>query len=237
MIVELYRGIAVPEAAAKSVIRKILQEGIDGSEGQWNFRVPDDVPKIQMRAPEELEDSLAFESVWQTSSVAGVCVSGTWDGAAYYACKHNQSAREGRKTPIVVTITTSIDQMYVDCRDFLMPAFQYFDRQSDSKIAIQLDVLESIFGVAVVKYFERCCNTNDQQERIRLGNMAAFDRDVVRHHLKNQVSLEGRYGATFSSAFFVSVPHIDVVDAEVPAPWLPPASLYSINDFFSGKPL
>lgn len=41
MSITLHRGIAVPAARVPQVVARIRAVGIDGTEGQWRFRVPD----------------------------------------------------------------------------------------------------------------------------------------------------------------------------------------------------
>lgn len=235
MIIELYRGITVRPDQSSEIVTNALSKGIDGSEGWWKFQVPADIPSAQKLARKALDDSLKFESVWSGPSVAGVCACGSSDGAAFYANKHNFSLREGKTFPLLVTLRTSFDRIYVDCRDFMMPAFQQLDRESGSHVDVQRLVLKELFGETVLQYFEKCLDTDDQQERIRQGNMASFDQEVVRSHLSNVVFIEGRHNTVFKSAFFASVPQVEIVSVEECEPFSPPSSAYSIKDFISGR--
>jgi hypothetical protein len=140
--------------------------------------------------------------------------------------------------PLVIAFRASLDDIYVDGRDFLVTAFQLFDRGSRQYLDSQRDVLAKLFGPAVLPYFDKSSATEDMQVRIALGNIACFDRAVIEHHYSNRLVIAGRYGTFFRSAFFVKAPvasgRISGVDTH--ATFLPPANSYSLQDFFSGAP-
>lgn len=238
MIVELYRGITVRPSEASAVVSDIQARGIDGTEGLWKFQVPEDIGSAQKLARNALDDSLTFESVWNGPAVSGICACGSRDGATFYASKHNVSHEEGKTFPLIVTFRASLDRIYVDCRDFMMSAFQSFDRESSTYVDAQRSALMRVFGEMTLLYFDKCRQTNNQQERIRQGNIAAFDPDVIRSHLSNKILLEGRYKTMFRSAFFVSAPILpsEIVSVEECQPYSPLfATSYSLHDFFSGR--
>lgn len=238
MTLELYRGITVPPEKADDVVNSILTDGLNGAEGRWNFQVPADIASAQSLARKSLDDPAMFESVWTGSAAAGLCACGSRDGAAYYANEHNVVRAEGKTLPLLITLGTSLDKIYVDCRDFLMPALQGFDRVSSAHIEEQRASLKEFFGGAVLLYFDKCLETGNQQERIALGNMATFDQDVIRSHLLNSRFLAGRYNTRFKSAFFVSAPIApsDILNVEALDLYSPPSGAYSLDDFSHGKP-
>lgn len=239
MIVELYRGITVRPEDADGVTRSILAHGLSGAEGTWKFKLPADIGSAQLLARQSLDDLGRFDSVWHGPEAPGLCACGSRGGAAYYASRHNVISADRKTLPLLITVRTSLDRIYVDCRDFLMPAFQRFDRVSRVHVEGQKAALKMIFGEAVLPYFNRCRETANQQDRIAVGNMAAFDQDVIRSHLRNSILLSGRYGTRFESAFFVSapVPRHDILKIETLGSYSPPMGAYSLDDFFQGKPV
>jgi hypothetical protein len=72
------------------------------------------------------------------------------EGAAYYAWKHNQSA--DRNTPLVVEFEADVADVYIDGRDFLFTAFQFWDRETKDAWERQARALATLFGDAVLRY-------------------------------------------------------------------------------------
>ena len=239
MNVQLYRGITVKPEDADEVTSRILAHGLNGAEGMWKIQLPADIGSAQTLARQSLDDPSSFDSVWDDSEAPGLCACGSRAGAVYYASKHNIVSADRKTLPLLITIRTSLDRIYVDCRDFLMPAFQRFDHVSSEHTEAQNAVLKMFFGEAVLPYFNKCRETESQQHRIAMGNMAAFDQDVIRSHLVNSTLLGGRYGTKFESAFFVSAPVApsDIVSVETLGSFSPPTGAYSLDDFFNGKPV
>lgn len=98
------------------------------------------------------------------------------------------------------------DECYVDPRDSLCTAFQLWDRETTVAKERQASILEDLFGPRIRIYFVRCTKTSDHQVRIALCNLACFDVQVINAHYNNKKIIRGRYGTTFSSAFFVKAP-------------------------------
>src|SRR5690606_11558476 len=128
---------------------------------------------------------------------------------------------------------------YIDSRDFLVMTFQGFVRVSDQHVEAQRAILMKLFGTPVLPYFDRCVGTRDQLQRIALGNAAAFDRDALLSYLSTTTVLAGRHNTLFKSAFFVSAPITasDILDVAVSNPYTPASVMYSLDDFFNGRPL
>jgi hypothetical protein len=239
MNLELYRGITIRPDQFDELMGSITTNGLKGGEGRWKFQVPADISKAQALARPSIDDPASFDGVWEGPVVAGFCACGSKDGASFYANKHNVDRATGKILPVVITFRASLDRTYIDCRDFLMSTFQGFDRVSDQYVEEQREVLAKLFGVAVLPYFDKCVGTRDQQRRIALGNTVTFDREAILSHLSNNIVMAGRYNTRFKSAFFVSAPIIprDVVDVEVLNSCATASYVYSLDDFFHGKPV
>lgn len=239
MALELYRGITIHPEQFDDLIVSITTHGLQGGEGRWKFQVPADISKTHGLARQSIDDPTIFNSMWDGPTVAGFCACGSKDSAAFYASKHNVDQAAGKTLPVVITFSASLDRMYIDCRDFLMSTFQGFDRVSDLYVEGQREVLATLFGTAILPYFDKCVRTADQQQRIALGNIATFDRDAILSHLSNSIVLAGRYNTRFKSAFFVSAPIIpsDILDVAVLESYTPASDAYSLDDFFHGRPV
>lgn len=237
MDVTLYRGITVRPEQADEITKSILKSGLDGTEGNWKFMLPADIAGTQVLARQSIKQPSDFDKVWDGPTVSGLCACGSIDGAAYYANKHNLDRAKEKTFPLQISLRTSLDQIYIDCRDFLMPAFQLFDRVSNSHVGNQRKVLAAIFGEAVLPYFDACVISDNRQERVTLGDMASFDIDAIRSHLTNAHLITGRYKTQFRSAFFVLSPVNPQDILEVTTPDLTPSvgRAYSLDDFFGGK--
>ena len=92
-----------------------------------------------------------------------VCACGEEEGALYYACMHNRSAKDN--TPILITFEADVSDAVVDGRDFLYTAFQF----GDSKRA--RSIIERMFGPAILRYADRAWSTVGHQRiaLLRLG--------------------------------------------------------------------
>ncbi len=230
----LYRGIAVPSAKADDVAAAVGSRGLGGDEGRWRFVVPD-IAKVRA----ELEvlftrPDLTRNDIFRDTPFPGICACGTSSDGEYYAARHNFSTEDDY--PLVIEFDAALDMVYVDPRDFLCTAFQLWDRDSVNLRASQAALLSELFGPGILRYFESVCHVRDQTHRIAMCNLAAFDPEVVLAHHANRKVIRGRYGTTFTSAFFVQGPlHPERIRrlyrAEQYSPLAPDASL----DGFFGR--
>lgn len=201
----LYRGIAVPSETAKAVMSNIQSRGLDGEDGFWRFMVPD---VLQVRKRIDIlfqQPCLTTNDFFQETPFRGVCACGDSLGAEFYAGRHNFSQHKNNY-PIVIEFEVPLDRIYVDCRDFLCSAFQFWDRYSARGRTRQKRWLTELFGKGILRYFDSAFQNTDQTHRIAMGNLAAFDERVVEAHYSNQKVIAGRYRTVFKSAFFVQGP-------------------------------
>jgi len=212
----LYRGITTTERDAEEIMHTIKTEGLKGTEGAWQFDVPD-VQKTRERIKKEnlLKHSvndLENECVFRDDSSKGICAGGDYSVAEYYAREHNYSVKSEETCPIVIEFEAPVSQIYVDGRDFLYPAFQCHDRVKGSNLEKQKQILSNLFGENILQYFAAAASTDEQKQRIFLCDIACFDEGVVRDHANNKTRIHGRYNTRFRSAFFVQAP---VVSAQI----------------------
>lgn len=204
MKLKFYRGITLQSISAEMVIKTIKTNGLNGEEGDWTFSAPD-VSDVRKHLAEILSaNNPSIDEFFEKSTRKGICACGDEDGAKYYALKHNRTKE--KTVPVVISFTTDMDRVYVDCRDFLCTVFQLWDRQTVERIKRQKAYLRALYGEAVITYFDKCIQTSDQKVRIAMGNLAAFDENVILSHYRNDKLIGGRHGTRFSSAFFVQAP-------------------------------
>lgn len=219
----LYRGICLESNSVESTINKIKSKGLSGEEGECTVLVPS-VASVRNR----LDDIFTMESpskelLYKETPCKGVYACGEVEGARYYAIRHNRFAENN--VPVLITFSADDERVYVDCRDFLCTAFQLWDLEGTGRLDWQRACLQALFGERICRYFKRCVSTTEQSIRIAMGNLAAFDQDVVMSHFENPHLIGGRYGTKFCSAFCVQGPVLpgdiqscDVVDSEYDNP-------------------
>jgi hypothetical protein len=201
----LFRGITVPSATAQDVIRSIYADGLSGTEGDSKFQIPDIADVRQRLEFLFTKPDLRLNDFFALTPFPGICACGTHSGAAYYATRHNFSLDKNDYS-VAIEFTASIDDVYVDPRDFLCTAFQLWDQQSVSNREWQAGVLRELFGPEIIRYFSSVCLSSEQSYRIAISNLASFDPDVVQSHYANKKVIAGRYNTRFSSAFLVRAP-------------------------------
>lgn len=200
-----YRGIAIDRQNVQTVLASITQTGISGNEGHWKFRVPD-ILKVRRSIDSiiSLPGDQILKAIFDETPFSGICACGDEIGGRYYALKHNRTSN--KTEPLLIVFTASMDDVYVDPRDFVCTAFQLWDREGDVKKDVQRLMLRELYGPRVLRYFDKASNSTDQKFRIAMCNLAAFDPQVVLDHYKNKKLIGGRYETRFCSAFFIKCP-------------------------------
>lgn len=89
--------------------------------------------------------------------------------------------------------------MRVDGRDFLYTVFTLWDRRDDSHLELVREALATLFGKAILKYFDQAKGVFN--ERIGHCDLAIHDMDVIRAHYSNPIAIEGRHDTRFNSSF------------------------------------
>lgn len=203
-IVTLYRGITVQSNMAKEISDDIMKKGLSGTEGRWKFEIPD-IAVVRERIEDLFRKSDLKMDDWFTDTpFRGVCAGGSPSDAAFYALKHNFDKINNQ--PLVIEFTADINDIYVDCRDFLCSAMKCWDIYSYQNADWQMQILCELFGIGIKRYFDAVSHSKDNKYRIEISNLAAFDINVVDGHLKNDKVISGRHGTIFKSAFFVKAP-------------------------------
>jgi hypothetical protein len=194
----LYRGIAVQEAAAISVVETIKRDGLVVEGRFWSgLAVPDLKPQLEnlFRLPDL---SLEITRPKDVPVRPRICACADRRGALYYACCHN---RKGDHTAsILIEFDADLDDVIVDSRDFLCTMMQL------GNPAASREALDRVFGAAVLRYADRAWSTSNQKARIACCDLAAQDPEVIRAHYANDLVIGGRSFTRFSSAFMVAAP-------------------------------
>jgi len=209
MILELYRGIAVPRNEDDNVVSRIKNSGIRGDEGFWRFVGWRLRPYIeQLFQKKDLTTKDTREGCPEFPAVAFADEL----GAYYYALRHNY--REGY-VPLVIRARIDLREKYVfvDGRDFLYPVFGLWDKRNLAKTygvkeAYQMvsDVFRKVYGEKVLRYFEKASQSQNANYRVAMCDLAVHDLDVVRAHVNNRIVIRGRYHVTFRASFFAEAP-------------------------------
>lgn len=192
----LFRGLAVPAARRDEVIEKITVSGFVGGEGHWNIlhQHPGDIDALFER--DDLTSTITRASGATLPKV--VCACGDLDGATYYACSHNRTAKDD--TPIIVEFDAPLSDIAIDGRDFLYTVFQF------GQLEVSREALLRSFGPRILRYADKAQATGDQSKRIALCDLAIHDPAVIEAHHGNQVVIAGRHHTVFKSAFTVVCP-------------------------------
>ena len=208
-----YRGLAVPEAVAQTVMDDIRQRGLHMSGRCWSMyqKRPLDPGSLFARADlttgETRGDHIPEEPA--------ICACGEEDGAAHYAWRHNRSGDDD--TPLMIEFKAPVEHVAVDGRDFLYTAFQL------GKPERARDVLAGLFGPRVLRYAERAWARKEGQHDIAMCDLAILDPDVIAAHHTNRTVIGGRYRTVFRNAFTVRMPVEPSAIVRVWAPILEPA--------------
>tara|TARA_R110002096_G_scaffold380542_4_gene574474 strand:+ start:1662 stop:2384 length:723 start_codon:yes stop_codon:yes gene_type:complete len=233
-MMRLFRGIAVPANKSEDVKQRIREDGIRGDEGgQWQISLSD--LRADLEGLFEKPGLSASDTIRDDVLFSGVCACGDEYGASNYACKHNAS--EEANAPLVVEFDMPISDVFLDGRDFLCTAFQLWDRSTRDGIDWQMELLATIFGKRVLRYFQRAAASQDQDYRIAMCRLAGQDIEVAKSHAQNCHVIEGRYSTMFASAFLARppIPRSNIISVTTPSfqleqPWL------TLSMFLAGRP-
>jgi hypothetical protein len=150
-----------------------------------------------------------------------------FDDAAFYA------QRERRGLPLVISFEVPLADVVIDGKDFLYTVFQLWDREGKSHLARVRMSLASLFGTAILPWFDRASREKDTISRIGLCDLATHDLAVIEAHHGNEIGILGRYGTRFRSAFAVpatidpaAVLAVDEVDGSFDSP----AAVVNLSD-------
>ena len=208
-VVTLYRGIAVPGTQADVVIQGIRDRGLSRIDNaMYELQVPDIREQIaQLFSMQRLSTDQTRPSRWVTKDDGGsrellnpidvVCACGDFDGASYYASKHNKNRQNDYG--IVVEMKVPLQDVWVDGRDFLYSIFQRGNPRHGQ-------MLIECFGGGIVRYFEKGSGNTDHSYRVAMCDLAIQDPQVIAAHVGNKSVIHGRYGTEFCSAFLVRLP-------------------------------
>lgn len=236
MNVTLYRGIAVGAEDIDTALTNIRIKGLAGDEGDWKRKAPN-VQKVTNNIDSFYSnDNLRVDDIYDEADCLGIFACGDEKGAKYYSLNHN--ATQEKSASIIISFEAKLEDIYVDCRDFLVTAFRSFDRESHDFHEKQLKELIHLFGASVERYFAKSCESDNHEYRTAMANLACFDTNVVKAHYDNDLTIEGRCGTQFQSAFTVKGPILpdSIVDCKVVNETYNLSLPYiSLPDFIKGK--
>jgi hypothetical protein len=194
-----YRGIALSPQTADMDIDAIRSTGeLAGAKAWWDNSMA--MPGLVRARTTELAvspDKIRGE-INHLPQVPLTYACGQFDDAARYAWR---ARYQNRTMPVVVAFETAIENAIIDGKDFLYTVFQLWDRQSRTHLARVRATLGTLYGSAILPWFDRARRKNETQERIGLCDLAVHDLASVKAHYANLTGIEGRFGTLFRSAF------------------------------------
>lgn len=197
--VTFYRGITVENGMHERAMRAIRTRGLTkddpyrwGSAGFHDLR-----PSMKALLHHPALDQNLTRPVMDPV-VPAVYATGDHETACWYALRHNRSSRHTRA--IVLTFRAPLDEAVVDGSDLLYAGFQFPGRAETKTLLLRL------FGPALEPYLDKAWATDAYDRRISYCDLAVLDPDVVRHHYRNQLLINGRHGVNFRSSFLVKLP-------------------------------
>jgi hypothetical protein len=228
----LFRGIAVAEDMADEVVQNTKDNGLSWDErARWRFETPD-IQKVRSRIDSILsKDNPAYRDIYGETPHIGLCCCGDEDGGRFYAVEHNRT--QEKTVSILIKFKASIEDVFVDHRDFLWSAFIRFDFQNIPLLDRQSVILRKVYGNGVIRYIDRCRTENfpgGNNIRVVMCHLAAFDEKLALDHYRNKKMLAGRYGTRFRSAFFVKTP---VLSSSIEKCWIVGDSTWTESDIFA----
>ncbi|MFC1942544.1 hypothetical protein ACFLWU_04935 [Chloroflexota bacterium] len=231
---KLYRGIVITKEKVDTVIKSIRSSGIMGNEGNWDITIQELQGKI---------DNLFQKKDLSTTDTRGahlnfykvICACGDEMGASYYALVHNKH-QSSEEESYIIEFISPLKYLSIDGKDFLYPIFQFWDVETKARYELQSKTLSRLYGPSILKYFQKVANTQDQDFRIAMCDIACQDPKLVLAHSMNSNTIRGRYGVTFQSAFFIKSPlkPNQIIDIH-PAKYYDFLPKVTLDDFRKGK--
>ncbi|AFM27172.1 hypothetical protein [Desulfomonile tiedjei] len=210
-VLKMYRGISVASKNVELVKRKINSDGLMQShELPWSSYILD----LRLNLAELLNrpdlstshtrfykpgQCITSESVRQRNlPFPFIFACGDKTGAAYFANTHNRT--EEKDFPLVIEFLAPVEDVFVDGKDFLYSVFEGGPRQG-----LREKILKC-FGVEISKYLDKAWNSRKTEHRIAMCDLAVQDPEIVFSHYQNRMTIGGRRGTVFRSAFMVRSP-------------------------------
>jgi hypothetical protein len=193
----LYRGIAVKNSDAVSVVETIQRDGLATDDRFWSGLVHDLKPRLE-HLWQSADLSTAMTRPKDEPARPRICACINRQDAMYYACSHNRTREH--TTSVLIAFDADPKDVVIDGRDFLYTVAQLGNPTASR------EMLGRVFGPAVLRYVDRAWEAPEQQTRIACCDLATQDPDVIRAHAANALVIGGRFFTRFSSAVMVTAP-------------------------------
>ena len=191
----LFKGIAVPEPTVEPVISSVSTHGLTSAPGRpayWQLW------GLDHDALASKEDLTLGDIDARAEERQAIYACGTYDGAADYAYHRNRIGLDN--CALVVEFDTEVSSVGIDGNDFLFSVFTGGDPEKSR------NVLAKLYGRKVLQYAERAWNSDNQDRRCALCELALSDRELIIPHYTNREVIGGRWGTAFENAFTVALP-------------------------------
>jgi hypothetical protein len=242
-VLKMYRGISVASRYIEQVKRKINSEGLKQShELPWSSYIRDlrsNLAELVQRPDLSTSHTRFYKPVQCITSESVrqrdlpfpfIFACGDKTGAAYFANTHNRT--EHKDFPLVIEFLAPVEDVFVDGKDFLYSAFE-----SGPRPGLREKILQC-FGGAISEYLDGAWSSKKIEHRIAMCDLAVQDPEVVISHYQNRISIGGKHGTVFRSAFMVRFPiDADRILSVHKANSCYEAPCFSIHDFKNRSPM
>jgi hypothetical protein len=190
----LYRGITINPQTADADKVAIRQTGNLAAKSLWKGTMANP-SEVRSRSSELARvPTKARAEILRLAQAPLTYACGDFDGAARYAL-------DKRGIPVVITFEVALEEVIIDGRDFLYTVFQLWDREGTSHRDRVRENLSTLFGPAILGWFERACRETDTMARVGLCDLAVYDLAAIERHYANRTDIAGRYHRVFRSSF------------------------------------
>jgi hypothetical protein len=190
----MYRGIALHQQRAAADRTTIRQTGRLAAKSFWTNT---------MASPAQVR-SRSLELAWAPSNVRDeigrlpqtplTYACGDFEATARYALRESG-------TPVVISFEITLEEVMIDGKDFLYTVFQFWDRDGTSHCDLVRENLSTLFGSAMLGWFDRACRETDTMARIGPCDLAVHDLAAIDRHYANRTDIAGRHNRLFRSSF------------------------------------
>jgi hypothetical protein len=146
----LFRGLSVEPAHVDRVCSEIARTGkMRAEEGMHSGSRMADPDLVRSRVTAWLQSPASIrDELRKISTIPLAYACGDRAGSAFYA-------RRGTGVPLIVEFEVPWESLRVDGRDFLYTVFTLWDRKGNSHVELVRKALATLFGKAILKYFDQ----------------------------------------------------------------------------------
>jgi hypothetical protein len=212
----LYRGIALDPQMVDADCAAIRQTGELAARSCWKNTMASPTHVRSCTAKLAQTPSKVRDWIGRLPQTRLTYACGDYEGAARYALRE-------RGIPVVLIFKIALEEVIIDGKDFLYTVFQLWDQKGTGHRDRVRENLSSLFGPAMVGWFDRACRETDTMARIGLCDLAVHDLAAIEQHYANTIDMAGRHDRVFRSSFALPAnvdptAILDIEEIEEPPP-------------------